>query len=134
MKGRSVWAVVGCTQGDRGSAMGDSEEREMVFACNLTALDDAQRTRRALLEQWLQVGAADVREFPDGYAVHLDRAARVAEHLEEFVSLESRCCPFLDLRVRPGSADGGPVLEIRGGEGVKAFVVTQFGLHPTTGR
>jgi hypothetical protein len=85
------------------------------------------------LAQWLQAGAVDVVEIPDGYALHLDRVSLAAEHVDEFVSLERQCCPFLRLAVRPGRGDDGPVLEVGGGDEIKAFVAAQFGIRGAGG-
>ena len=98
------------------------------FACDLSALDAAQRERRALLNEWLVAGAMGVSERPDGYDVHLEPGSPGAEHVEEFVALESLCCPFLRLRVAESPDHRGKVLEIRGEAGVKAFVAAELGI------
>jgi len=104
------------------------------FFCNPSALDETQRRRRALLAEWLQVGTVDVQELWDGYALHLDEVSLAAEHVDEFVALEQRCCPFLRLNVRRCPGHSGPVLEIGGRDGVKAFVASQFGIRGNGGR
>jgi hypothetical protein len=44
----------------------------------------------------------------------------------EFVSIESRCCPFLRFSIEV-EAEGGPIeLHLGGREGVKAFLVSTF--------
>ena len=96
--------------------------------CNLSALDVAQRKRRHLLDQLLQVGTVHIVELPDGYAFHLDPVSSIAQHLEEFAMLERLCCPFLTIAVRSATAGAPPVLEIGGGNAVKAFVAAQFGI------
>ena len=100
-----------------------------AFFCNVSALDEAQRRRRALLAEWFQVGTVDVHELSDGYAFHLDEVSLAAQHVDEFVALERLCCPFLRLKVRRGPGHSGPVLEIGGRDGVKDFVASQLGIR-----
>ena len=48
---------------------GDNRD-DVGLSCNLAALDEAQRKRRALLAEWLQVGTVDISDVPDGYEFH----------------------------------------------------------------
>ena len=111
----------------------DARDGGSLF-CNLSALSETQRKRRALLAEWLQVGTVDVNELPDGYAFHLDRVSLAAQHVEEFIALEQLCCPFLQINVRRDPGRGGPVVEVGGGEGIKAFVASQFGIRGAGGQ
>jgi hypothetical protein len=49
--------------------------------------------------------------------------ARIAE----LVSLEHRCCPFLDFRLEWKGAEDSPSLVITGGARLKPFVADTFG-------
>ena len=104
------------------------------LACKLSALDEIQRKRRALLLEWLQVGTVDIKELPDGYAFHLDHVSLAAQHVDEFIALEQLCCPFLRFNVRRNPGATGPVLEVAGGENVKEFVASLFGIPDDGGR
>ena len=104
------------------------------LACELSALDEIQRKRRALLLEWLQVGTVDVKELSDGYAFYLDHVSLAAQHVDEFIALEQLCCPFLRFNVRRNPGATGPVLEVAGGENVKEFVASQFGIPDDGGR
>ena len=110
---------------------GRDNRNDVGLSCNLAALDESQRKRRTQLAEWLQVGTVDINDSPDGYTFHLDPVSLAAQHIDEFVALEGLCCPFLQLNVR--RADSGPVLELGGGEGVKAFVAAQFGIRGSSG-
>lgn len=103
---------------------------ESGFACDLSALSATQRERRALLNEWLVEGATAVGDHPDGFDVHLEPGSPAADHVEEFLLLESLCCPFLRLSVVESPDHRGKILEIRGGPGVKAFVAAELGLEP----
>ena len=105
----------------------DSAQRARLF-CDLSALDVAQRKRRSLLEQLLQVGTIDIVELSDGYAFYLDPVSMIAQHLEEFAALERLCCPFLIIAVAGSMLGAQPVLEIGGGNAVKEFVAAEFGI------
>jgi len=108
----------------------ENSQREEGLFCNLSALDEAQRTRRALLDVWLQVGTVAISELPDGYEFHLDPVSLAAQHVEELIALEKQCCPFLRIDLRRDPAHHGVVvLEVRGGHGIKAFVVAQYGIR-----
>ena len=108
---------------------GEDGRCEGALFCNLSALDEAQRRRRALLDEWLQVGTVEIDELPDGYVFHLDPASLAAQHVEELVALEKLCCPFLCIVLRKGLGYRGVVLEVGGGDEIKAFVATQFGIR-----
>ena len=97
--------------------------------CNLSALDVPQRKRRSLLDQLLQVGAVDIVELPDGYVFHVDPASVIAQHLEEFATLERVCCPFLTIAVGAGSEGAPAVLSIGGDDAVKEFIAAEFGIR-----
>ena len=115
----------------RASGLGgqvDSRKR-VALSCDLSALDVAQRKRRFLLYQLLQVGTVDIVELPDGYAFHVDAVALIAQHVEELAALERRCCPFLTITLRAGTADAQLALEIGGGDGVKEFIAAEFGIR-----
>jgi len=106
----------------------DSREGVRLF-CDLSALAVAQRKRRFLLDQLLQVGTVDIVELSDGYGFHVDPVSIIAQHLEEFAALERLCCPFLTIAVRAGTAGSQPVLEMGGGDAVKEFVAAEFGIR-----
>ena len=114
---------------ERDSRQGARDRCEDGLFCDLSALDEAQRRRRALLGQWLQVGTVDIKELPDGYEFHLDPVSLAAQHAEEFIALEQLCCPFLRIELRPGMGRRRVVLEVGGGQEIKAFVAAQFGIR-----
>ena len=100
----------------------------MRLFCDLSALAVAQRKRRVLLDQLLQVGTVDIVELSDGYAFHVDPVSVIARHLEEFAALERVCCPFMTITVQ-AAVGAQPVLEMGGGDAVKEFVAAEFGIR-----
>jgi hypothetical protein len=107
---------------------GRDNRDDAVLRCNLTALDAAQRKRRDLLREWLQVGVVEITETRDGYEFHLAPWSLAAQHVNELVAIEKQCCPFLELVVRPASGEQGPIPEFGGGQAIKAFVASHFGI------
>ena len=103
------------------------------MSCDLGALDASERERRALLDEWMQVGLVEVIERPGGYVFWLDPETHIARNVEEFIALERRCCPFLELRVFNDPGHDGPAVEIGGSESIKGFVERHFGLRGSTG-
>jgi hypothetical protein len=60
----------------------ETDCREGVgLLCDHSALAVAQRKRRLLLDQLLQVGRVDIVELPDGYAFHVDPVSIIAPTL-----------------------------------------------------
>jgi hypothetical protein len=66
-----------------------------VIACELAALSEQERVRRASLAGAMSAAVIEVAELPSGYAFHLDRTAAVARVVVELVGLERKRCPFL---------------------------------------
>jgi hypothetical protein len=96
------------------------------FACEMNALTKAERARHGELSHALLGAVVEKKELADGYGFRLpaDELTRAAE----WVSLERKCCPFFTFELEQ-ARDGGPLwLRIKGTEGVKAFIKTEFGL------
>jgi hypothetical protein len=93
-----------------------------ILACDLGALSDAERTRRAELAARVSARFRAVCETADGYAARLDADARLAQDTLEWIQLERRCCPFLRMELDFEPAAGPVWLRFGGGPGVKAFL------------
>ena len=79
----------------RGTMSKSPSTEHPSYACDPLALTPAQRDRhRELLTQLIgrRVG---VREFPEGVALGFQRDATLRKKLEDWVSYERICCPFL---------------------------------------
>lgn len=107
--------------------MTDASSPPSPIACRMDALTPAERTRRSDVLAILSQRALEVAATGDGIAVRLRDEPDTASLAGEFISYESRCCPFVrfDLTVE---ADGGPVrLSLGGREGVGEFLRATFG-------
>src|SRR4051794_34926991 len=78
------------------------------LACNIGALTRLERDRHHLLGGKLKDAAIRREELPNGYALILDRSKLPLNELSEWVSFESRCCPFLDFQIS-FAGDRGPL-------------------------
>jgi len=92
------------------------------FYCNVHAFTASERLRYNELAHKLSVARAEVRELPDGYAFRVLREKLSLAELGEFVSLESRCCPFFDFAMELEHNNGPLWLKLQGSEGVKPFI------------
>jgi hypothetical protein len=103
-----------------------------MVTCRLDALTQRERVReREILTEHL-VATLETRERDDGYAFRYGSDPALFARMAELVTLEHRCCPFLDFRLEWGGADEGPWLYITGGARVKSFVAETFGSARTT--
>lgn len=107
----------------------DDVARESPFACNVAGLTTEQRQRYKVLIEKLESTKREVRELADGYAIQFPMDATIIQDLAEFITYERLCCPFFDLEIA-AEREGGPVwLRLRGREGVKEFIRTEFGIQ-----
>ena len=94
------------------------------IACNLATLNHTERERLSVLLDKLTTGAVNRRELPNGYAYEIQSAKVGFQELAEWVSLESRCCPFLNFRL--DVAGGAVRLQLTGASGVKQFIQAEM--------
>ena len=101
---------------------------ESPLACNLAAMDPSRRDRHHfLIQQWTRA-IQDVQELPDGYAFRFELDDSLWVALAEYITLERRCCPFLEFTLKL-DPKGGPIrLLLTGCEGVKELIRSEFAL------
>ena len=107
-----------------------SEDRSLSekagFYCNLKALSPEERQRHHELTMRLANARVETKEMADGYAFRISSDAVSIVELGEWVMAERKCCPFFDFAIE-AERDGGPLwLKLRGREGVKAFIQSEF--------
>jgi hypothetical protein len=103
---------------------------DTILACDLTAMDDAQRERYRALRDRLEADVREVRELDDGYAFRCSSSAEMLLTLAEYVSLERLCCPFLDFALEVGRAGGDAWLKMTGPAGAKQVLQAEMGARP----
>lgn len=102
---------------------------EPPIACNLGALDDEQRKRRADLAGELQNSVREIISTANGFTLRFSPNDLVLLKIAEFISLERQCCPFLDFQINWNEGDNAIELRLSGRQGVKEFLATEFGLE-----
>ena len=98
------------------------------IACNLGALDETQRERRAELAARLQDSVREIVPTADGYTFQLPSNDKILLEIAEFVLLERRCCPFLNFQISLNEGDDSITVGLTGRDGVKEFLAAEFGL------
>jgi hypothetical protein len=107
----------------------DVAKKESPFACKVAGISAEQRPRYMALAKKLVSAKQEVRELADGYAFRFSVEATTIQDLAEFIAYERLCCPFFDLELVV-EREGGPVwLRLRGREGLKEFIRTEFGIQ-----
>lgn len=99
---------------------------EVPIACRLDALTAAERGREAELLREHLASVVETRERHDGYAFRYSSDPALFARMAELVSLEHRCCPFLDFGLEWAGTEDAPWLRITGGARVKSFVSRTF--------
>lgn len=102
---------------------------ETTLACDLTALDARQRERYQQVREQLHKSIQDVREVTRGYTFRHSAEVSVLLLLAEFISLESRCCPFLEFTLDVESKYGPAWLTLTGPERVKEFLRAELAIN-----
>jgi hypothetical protein len=99
------------------------------FFCNMGALTSADRERHKQLLLKLEGARIEIQELPDGYSFRLRSESVSLAEVAEWISYESKCCPFFDFEILL-ERDNGPLwLKLRGKEGIKPFIRAEFGIR-----
>jgi hypothetical protein len=97
-----------------------------ILACNLTAIDDADRPRYNELVKRIRAAMRDRREIPDGYVFTLDHGAVALPEAAEWISMERLCCPFLTLQLSASGTHSHWLLTLSGPAGIKPLLDAEF--------
>jgi hypothetical protein len=99
------------------------------FYCNLKALSVKERARHMLLTLEIERARVETIELGNGFAFRFQDGTISLAELAEWVSAERKCCPFFDFEIELQGNNGPLWLKLRGKDGVKAFMRSEFGLH-----
>jgi hypothetical protein len=100
-----------------------------VLTCNINGIPLQERARYGQLVEVLRHAIQKRRELPDGYAFQMDTKQIGTDQLAEWIELERKCCPFFRFEIRWTSQNGAVWLNLSGPEGVKEFILDEFGLR-----
>jgi len=95
------------------------------IACVMGALTEDEKKRRAELQVIIRQKKASVVELKNGYSVGFSDAS-VWTLIAEFVTLESKCCPFYKFALVWESENAGIRVEITGRDGTKEFLKAEM--------
>ncbi|HEX2912408.1 MAG TPA: hypothetical protein VH186_16490 [Chloroflexia bacterium] len=101
---------------------------EPVFACDMTAIEPAERKEHAENISQLFGLAKTIEERPDGYAVEFDLDSEILMWAVRFISLERLCCPFFGFRIELKPKASTFWLNLYGPHGIKPFIEAELGL------
>ncbi len=99
---------------------------DLPFACDLTALEPAQRsTHRDVLET-LRTECIGLTEQGDAIALRYPARPDLLRAAGEWIGLERECCGFLSFQLSAASGDDTFTIRVGQGAEVKAFVRQNF--------
>ena len=107
---------------------GQTTETQSKFYCSTKALNPAERTRLKELGEKLRSQRKDLVETEKGYEFQYSPAELSLGEIVDWVSLESKCCPFYDFHIDLEKEGSLLCLRLTGEQGVKEFIRTEFGL------
>jgi hypothetical protein len=99
------------------------------LTCNIDGIPHQERARYERLVQALRNAVQERRELSDGYAFQMDTKQIGTDQLVKWIELERRCCPFFGFEVHWDQQKGAVWLYLTGPEGVKNFILNEFGLR-----
>lgn len=100
--------------------------KELSIACDMTALNNAQRERQQVLMKIFHASIQETEEIEDGYAFRMQADAATILAAAEFITIERLCCPFLTFELEVSPPDAPLWLRIRGAAGVKEFIKAEL--------
>ena len=97
------------------------------IACQLKALDAAQRARQKELLEIVRGRVRRVVEFDEGFELELPTDPACFMEVAEWVNLERRCCAFAKFAIL---AEGDDRVRVRvsGGPGAKDVLLAEMGI------
>ena len=133
-----LWAGVGGASGMRAlgarsiarNQQDKSSDTVGPFYCHTKALSKEEWAHKDKISAKMRNARVEIKELPDGYAFRYPPNGVPLVELADWVDTEARCCPFFDMAISV-ERDGGPVwLMLRGQDGVKQFIRSEFKLDP----
>jgi hypothetical protein len=97
-----------------------------VIACDLKAIPAADRPRYNDLIKRVRSAVRDRSELTCGYAYKLAGNLITLSEVAEWIAMERRCCPFLQLQLAVSGSQSDWVLTLTGPAGVKPLLQAEF--------
>src|SRR5262245_37617300 len=106
-----------------------AQDGSTLFACNLRAINAAERPRYNQLVKRVREAARERTEISNGYRFTVAGDAITLSEVAEWMGLERRCCPFLTLQLSVTGNQADWVLILTGPKGVKPLIDAEFPSH-----
>ena len=98
------------------------------YFCDLTALTSEERKRYREFESLLPNKIKSMSEQENGYTLSFPMTPENFTLVAEFITYESRCCPFLSFSLNTVSGEEMSPLLITGELDAKPFIAAELGL------
>ena len=102
------------------------ETTQSKFYCNIKALRPEERAHHKQLTEKLMATRKEIVETAKGYEFQFSPKSVSLAELAEWVSAESKCCPFFDFHVDLESEGSLLCLRLTGENGIKPFIREEF--------
>ena len=112
------------TAADTAAGTAPDIQRGVPVVCDMGAFSPDERQRYQTLRTKVMNGIEEVFETPSGFRGRVGQGIQAGE-IAEWMSLERRCCPFLDLGLRL-TKDRAQWLELQGGPDAKELLRAEF--------
>jgi hypothetical protein len=109
------------------AAMATSQATPPSFACRPHALDKAQRQRQQTLLDTVRRRVTSKQDLPNGIGLTFPAEDALFRELAEWVSLERRCCPFLEFALE-WKQDDRMSVRLTGQPGIKEAITAEMGI------
>lgn len=107
-------------------AGGSEMTTQTKFYCNIKALNPSERAHHKQLTDKLVAERSEIVETEKGYEFHYSPSNVTLTELAEWVSAESKCCPFFDFHIDVEREGKLLCLRLTGEEGIKPFIRSEF--------
>jgi hypothetical protein len=95
------------------------------ISCRLNALTPAERDRSRRLRTEFIEHITEVKGMADGFDLTYDGDPKTFATVAEWITLERRCCPFLNFTLSWSRGEGThPTLSLTGPKGTKEFLAS----------
>lgn len=99
-------------------------DAQAPIVCNIGIFTPDEKRRYRVLTRKLGDAVLGHRELPRGFALQVSGARLTIAQAGEWMLLEGKCCPFLELTLEPLGMDFS--LNLSGRDGVKEFLKEEF--------
>ncbi|WP_245600047.1 hypothetical protein [Paenibacillus harenae] len=101
-------------------------EKEIPVACCHSVFTTEQRVEYKSIWGELETRRLGITELENGYQYDFPGDAETLRLINEWVSMERKCCPFLTFSVIASNTDEPVLLQLTGNKEAKAFLRTDI--------